>query len=435
MTVTEPEAPVLAPPSARYGWAVVGMLWLICFFNYADRMAVTAIFPLLKKEFGFSKTELGLIGAAFTWVYAAAAPLAGQAGDRWPRKTVILGGLAIWSVITGFTALCSRLMQFVVVRGAEGLGETFYFPASMSLISDYHGHKTRSRAMSLHQTGVYAGTVGGSVLAGWMGQEYGWRSPFVLLAIAGVTLGVLLALFIREPRRNEAERALRGEPAAQGEPVAIPMGRFLAELVRTPTALLLAAAFFGANLVGQIFLTWMPTFLHEKFNLHLALAGFEATFFMQFASMIGATIGGTLADRWRQRRVGGRILVQAMGTFLGAPFIFLCGTTLNPTRLAVALTLFGLCKGLYDANIWASLYDVVPPSRRGAAAGLMNMIAWIGGGLGAFGIGVAADHHITMSVAIASTAVVYLAVALMLVVAATVSMPRDSRQHNEMGGI
>jgi hypothetical protein len=40
-----------------------------------------------------------------------------------------------------------------------------------------------------------------------------------------------------------------------------------------------------------------------------------------------------------------------------------------------------------------------------------------------------------MSVAIASTAVVYLAVALMLVVAATVSMPRDSRQHNEMGGI
>ncbi len=151
-------------PRSWYPWAVVAMLWFICFFNYADRQAIAAILPALEDEFGFTKSQLGLIGAAFMWVYALTAPFAGGVGDRTSRKLLILGGLYVWSIITGFTAACSKLWQFVFVRGAEGLGETFYFPASMSLVSDYHSKRTRSRAMSLHQTSVYAGTIGGADL-------------------------------------------------------------------------------------------------------------------------------------------------------------------------------------------------------------------------------------------------------------------------------
>src|SRR6478735_1709310 len=92
------------PAYGTYPWAVVGMLWFICFFNYADRLAIFSVFPVLEKQYHFTKSELGLIGAAFTWVYALAAPLAGHIGDRYPRKTVILGGLAVWSLITGLTA-------------------------------------------------------------------------------------------------------------------------------------------------------------------------------------------------------------------------------------------------------------------------------------------------------------------------------------------
>ena len=158
-TVAQPPP---APPIARsYKWLVVFMLWFICFFNYADRQALFAVFPLLKEHFGFDKEQLGLIGAAFTWVYALSAPFAGQTADRLPRKGLILGGLIVWSIITGFTAACSRVWHFVLVRGAEGLGETFYFPASMSLVSDYHGKETRSRALGAHQTSVYMGTIAG----------------------------------------------------------------------------------------------------------------------------------------------------------------------------------------------------------------------------------------------------------------------------------
>jgi MFS family permease len=416
----------------HYRWHVVGMLWCICFFNYADRQAIFSIFPVLKEQYGFTTEELGRIAAAFTLVYALTAPFAGQVGDRFSRKTLILGGLYVWSLITGFTALCSKVWQFVLVRGAEGLGETFYFPASMSLISDYHARATRSRAMSLHQTSVYLGTFGGGGLAGWMAQHYGWRSPFVVLAGAGIILGMALAAFLREPQRDQAERTATAAAASPEEAVPLPMGRFLVEWGRTPTAVLLLLAFFGANTVALVFLTWMPSFLRDKFALDLARAGLGATFFIQVASMLGAVAGGIMADRWRARLFGGRMLVQALGALAGAPFIYLCGYTRQLGILVGAMTLFGFSKGLYDSNIWASLYDVIPVSRRGAAVGLMNMVGWLGGALGAYGIGAAVSRGATMSAAIASTAGLYGAVAALLLVAAVVFAERDVKRADSM---
>src|SRR2546421_9354284 len=145
-----------------YKWRVIFMVWFICFFNYADRQTIAAIFPELEREFGFNKEQLGLIGSAFMWVYGACALLAGLLCDRFRRKDLILGGCLFWSFVTMATGWCSKLWQFVTVRGLEGFGETFYFPASMSLASDYHGSRTRSRALAFHQSSVYAGTILGS---------------------------------------------------------------------------------------------------------------------------------------------------------------------------------------------------------------------------------------------------------------------------------
>ena len=236
-------------PNPNYKWAVVGMLWFICFFNYADRVAIASVFPLLEKEFHFDKAQLGAIGGAFMLVYALTAPFAGAVGDKYPRKALIIGGLYVWSLVTGFTSLCSKVWQFVFVRGAEGLGETFYFPASMSLVSDYHAPKTRSRAIGLHSTSVYAGTIFGAWFAGFIGHNYGWRVPFVLLGGAGILLGVVLQLFIREPERNQAELEEGGNKDIVA-PVSVPIGQFLKEFCQTPTAVLLIVAFFGTNLVN-----------------------------------------------------------------------------------------------------------------------------------------------------------------------------------------
>ena len=139
----------------RYKWVVVGLLWCISFFNYADREAIFSLFPLLQKEMHLTPVQLGLLGSGFAWVYGLTAPFAGSIVDRVRRKRTILGGLYAWSTIAILTPVSRTFQQLFGFMAAEGLGETFYYPASMSMISNYHGKQTRSRAMGGHQTSVY----------------------------------------------------------------------------------------------------------------------------------------------------------------------------------------------------------------------------------------------------------------------------------------
>jgi len=282
-------------PSSNYRWYVVAMLWGISFFNYADRQAIFSVFPLLEKEMGLTPVELGLLGSSFAWVYGLSAPFAGAVVDRVRRKAAILAGLHVWSIICMATALSRNFRHLFFFRAAEGLGETFYYPASMSFIGDYHGKATRSRAMGIHQTSVYIGTIAGGFFAGAIGQYYGWRWSFIVFGGLGILLGIVLHRFLIEPRRGAAEI---GDTDGAGPPEALPrlsIREFLKVVWGTPTVLVLMATFMCSNFVAVVLLSWMPKFLYSKFNMGLAVAGLTATIFVQLASMVGAPLGGWLA--------------------------------------------------------------------------------------------------------------------------------------------
>jgi MFS family permease len=395
-----------------YKWWVVAMLWCICFFNYADRQAIFSVFPLLKSEMGLSDVQLGVVGAAFMWVYALGGPLAGLIGDRVNRKALILGGLIFWSLITIATALSRTYWQLVVFRALEGLGETFYFPASMSLLSDYHGRDTRSRAMGIHQSSVYAGTIAGGAVAGFMGQHFGWRSSFFLFGSLGALLGLALLGLLREPVRGQGERDKEGVPP-EALPAAGGLRASLAEVFQSRMVPVLMTVFIGANFVAMVFLTWMPSFLYRKFGMSLTMAGLNGTAYLQIASVLGVVSGGVLADRWVRRFRGGRMMVQALGLFCGVPFLFLTGWTMSVPALILAMIGFGYFKGLYDANIWASLYDVVRIERRATALGLMNSLGWLGGGTAPIAIAIASQRY-GMSACISATSAIYLSLGVLL---------------------
>ena len=407
------------PKAPTYKWWVVTMLWFVCFFNYADRQAIFSVFELLKAEMHLSDVQLGIVGASFMWVYAAVGPSAGLVGDRINRKTLIITGLIFWSLITIATALSTKYSHLVLFRALEGFGEAFYFPASMSMLSSYHGAETRSRAMSIHQSSVYAGTIAGGSVAGLLGQHYGWRSSFYLFGSLGILLGVLLLVLLREPDRLPSSQSI-GSNDTPVESFATRIGASLKEarntvreLFSNPMVRILTLVFIGANFVAMIFLTWMPSFLYRKFNLSLAMAGVSATAYLQIASVLGVLSGGVLADRLARSNRGGRMLTQAIGLTLGVPFIFLAGWTLSVPIVIVALTGFGYFKGLYDANIWASLHDVVRPERRASAVGFMNSLGWIGGGVAPVAIA-AASERFGMSACISANSMIYLLVAILL---------------------
>jgi len=399
-------------PAHLYKWFVVGMLWFVCVFNYADRQAIFSVFPLLKSEMGLSDVELSIVGSSFMWVYAVMGPFAGLLTDKFRRKTLIIGGLVFWSAVTVATALSQNYWHLVVLRAFQGLGEAFFFPASMSLISDYHGKGTRSKAMAINQSGVYAGTIAGGALAGLLAQVYGWRSSFYIFGFLGIALGLVLLALLKEPERGAAD-----EGGAAGHGSLDLSGGFWRSLRGTfshPMSRILMTVFVGANFVAVIFLTWMPSFLNRKFNMSLSMAGLNGTAYLQIASVCGVITGGWLADRLAQQSKSGRMKTQVIGLLAGVPFIFLTGWTMSVPILVLSMAGFGYAKGLYDANIWASLYDVVKPERRGTALGFMNSMAWLGGSLGPVAVAYAAQS-LGMGFAISASSLVYLLVGGMLI--------------------
>jgi MFS family permease len=251
----------------------------------------------------------------------------------------------------------------------------------------------------------------------------GWRIGFYFFGAAGIALALVLYRSLREPVRGAADPLpATSETCPAVKPLSVQ--EIGAALLRKPTALLLLAAFMAANFVAAIFLVWTPTFLVEKFHFQLTMAGFSGSVFINLASALSVPFGGWLADHLAARFAPGRILVQAVGLLVGAVFVFGVGAATSAGLLLVTMSLFGLCKGVYDSNIFASIFDVVEPRARGTTAGLMNTVGWGGGALGPVIVGWLSQHgrHATemenMSEAISLCSGIYVAGALLLFAAA-----------------
>lgn len=370
----------MSSPSSRYRWFVVSLLGAFMILNYAVRWALQSVFPLLEREMGLKGAQEGWLLFAFGAAYGLCSPFAGFLVDRFGRKTVIFGSLCAWSAVCAGTVFATNFGTLLFFRVLEGATEAFYFPAAVSLISEYHDRSTRSRALGIHQAGLYVGIILGSVTTGFVAQFYGWRLCFAVFGIVGLLVGVASYRSLIEPPRKIAERTERDR-----------LWQCLRVLTASPRPPLLVAAFLFSNVVGvAVLLQWMPLFLSDRFSLGLAAT--IATVFAQPASMLGAVLGGWRADRASQRWRMGRMLVQAGALLLAAPFVYVSGRANSTSILICMLVVWGLLKGTYDASIFSSMFDITDPAPRDRIVGMMNMFAWIFASAAGPLAGVWADH-------------------------------------------
>jgi MFS family permease len=357
-------------------------------------------------------------------------PFAGFVVDRIRRKTAVLGGLQVWSIICILSALSRSFFQLLIFRASEGLGEAIYYPAALSMVSDYHGKRTRSRAMGILQTSVYAGTVGGGYWAGAIAQRHGWRAAILVFGGLGCLLGLGLIRLLREPVRGSADREYgAGQPSDPSVSHATPVSLGAIRSVLTIKSLLMLMAVFAcANFVAMVLLAWMPTYLYSRFHLSLGMAAFDAAVYPQVASMAGSVCGGYLADKFAARNRRGRMLVQCAGVMAGAPFVILCGLSGSLMLVNLALICWGFFKGIYDSNIFASAFDVVPAESRGTVSGSMNCVGWLlGGGIAPVLIGALA-LRMSLGNAIALSSMVYCLAGILLVVTMLYFLDEDINQ-------
>lgn len=376
----------------RYAWMVVMLLMPVALLNYLDRQMLAAMkFSVMTDIPGIgSEANWGKILALFKWTYAVLSPIGGYLADRFSRRHMIAGSLMVWSAVTWATGHVTNYDQLLVTRAVMGISEAFYIPAALALIADYHLGATRSRAVGLHQMGIYAGIIIGG-FSGYAADHpgLGWRWMFDVCGLVGVAYALPLYLLLRN----------RAVPATGEEPKrASPLGA-LRELLSNGSFILLVLCFTLPALAGWVVRDWMPAILKAEFGIGQGKAGVSATLYWMLACIVGAVFGGWLADRWTRRTPRGRIYTSSIGMSLIVVSLFGVGYSPRTGLLWVAvlfLIVFGLGWAFFDANNMPILCQITRPHLRATGYGIMNLVSISCGGFADWGFGILRDQKVPL---------------------------------------
>src|SRR5688572_8018773 len=211
----DPAKPLPPPRRALPGAGMaLALLLVINLFNYIDRYILAAVTPYLKEYFFAAddltaKAKIGLLQTAFLVSYMVLAPVFGVLADRFSRWWIIAGGVALWSLASGWSGLATSFGALLVTRIFVGIGEAAYGPAAPTIIADLYPPERRGQMLSIFYLAIPVGSAIGYAFGGSVAEDFGrpngWRWPFYLVTIPGVLLAVW-CLFIRDPR------AIRGAP-------------------------------------------------------------------------------------------------------------------------------------------------------------------------------------------------------------------------------
>jgi MFS family permease len=357
-------------------WIVVFYFWGAFFLAYIGRQSIFSIFPVLRSDLGFTEVQLGLTGTVFLWVYALANPLGGRLSDVWSKKALVLTGILSWNVCTLMIGITQSPSGLLAWRAALAFAQALYFPAAVALISQMHSEYTRSTALSLHGSAQFVGVIFGGWYGGFATEALGWRWMLWILAAAGTAYGLVLYF------RLEAR-----QPSAPTETAAPDDGRPGSSGVFTPTFLALCVSFFAVCAMIWLIYAWLPDIVRGKFNLPLGRAGLVATAYVQVAMILGLVCGAPLGDRLMKQTKRGRLYVMLVGLTVCSPFLHILVRCQTLEGVQVAAVGYGFFKGLFTANFLACVFDIVPKSKRGFAAGFANMVGGVAGGLSAYLVG------------------------------------------------
>jgi MFS family permease len=398
--------------SGRRAWAVVALLWVAYFLNYTDRQVVFAIFPVFRRELGFTEAQLGLVGSVFLWVYGLTSPVAGQIGDWVSKRLLVALSLGLWSAATALTGLSRSPETVLACRALIGVVEGLFMPAAVALVASAHAPETRSRAMGVLSTAQLAGVVMGGSYGGWMAEGGHWRRAFFSLGLAGVLFAGPFAAGLRRLGEGPAEAPREGRPLA------------FAALARVPSYGVLCIVYPTFCFALWLVYSWLPDYFHGRFGLSLGEAGFASTAYAQGATFVGLVAGGAAADRLYRRVPSARFLLVAAGLAAVSPCLFVLARTASFGTAKAAAAGFGFGCGLFIANLFVSSFDVVPAGARASAVGWLNLLGCLVSGCASY-LGGAYRGGAGVPALMSGAAVACLAAALVLAAGTAAFFKRD----------
>jgi len=330
----------------------LAVLFAINLLNFYDRHVPGALTEPVRKEFGLTDAQIGLMGSAFIWVYAFIGIPLGRVADVWSRRKLLAWGVSIWSLMTAASGLAVSFLTLLVPRMGVGVGEAVCAPTAASWIGDLFPADRRARALALFMLGFPIGGALSFFFAGSIADAWGWRWAMVTAA-APALLFVPLLLTLREPARGATE----AQPASGGS---------MWVVLRIPTMwwIILSGALLNFNMYAIA--TFLPAMLQRIHHVSTTSAGFSTGITYLIGGSAGGMLAGWIGDKIVHKRSDGRLLAAAALALLAVPFSYL--GIIQPEgaivfSVAMLTVTFGVLNGYYGL-VYSAMQDIVLPSQR-----------------------------------------------------------------------
>ncbi|WP_431261737.1 MFS transporter [Roseateles chitinivorans] len=348
----------------------------------SDRGLQAVLSPAIQQAFAVSDAAIGAMhGVAGILIASALAVPLARLADRHSRKGMLLTLIAVWTALTGVSAMASSFPLYFAARAALGVSEFAMIPVVYSLIPDLVGERFRVGAnlsfAALMATGASAGFYGGGALLGFaqelggaVGGEAGsgalasWRLAIVVLGAAGIPL-FLAGLLTWDPPRGIARAEAAEERGA------------LSAFVRTHgrDLLLFVGAAGGLAIAVQALTPMIALALGRRYGADLTAIGHALGVILLVTNLSSLPLAGTL-DRVLRRHLGARArpAVMAAGAALSMPCALALSIAGN-ARPALALVAgFLLLTCIANALIPTLLQDLLPPTIRARCFAIYSFV-------------------------------------------------------------
>ncbi len=284
------------------------ILFLINLFNYIDRQVLFAVFPLLAKDLNLNDAQLGLLGSVFMIVYTLTAPIIAYFADKSPRQIWVSVCAVLWSGATAFTGMAKNFYNIAIARSFIGVGEAGFTSVSPSLAAEGFDKDHRARILAILGLALPLGSALGYLLGGLIGQHYGWRMAFYILAIPGFLLAAWAFLYIKDKRQTTQE-----------EKNQIKISNYLKFFKSKSFVYVCLAEAMATFTLGGL-AAWMPTYFHRYYGFSVAEAGTKFGIMIIIAGSIGTLGGGVLADFLNKFTKKAYFYTTLLGYLVALPF-------------------------------------------------------------------------------------------------------------------
>jgi predicted MFS family arabinose efflux permease len=368
-----------------YRLYMAGLLFLVYVVHHLDRNVLLLLQEPIRKEFGLSDSQLGMLsGIGYALPFAMAGIPLGALADRVNRTRLVALLLVIWSGFTAVSGLARSLLGLIAARAAIGAAESGAPPAIMSIFADSFPTRSRPAAMSFFFMGPFVGLLIGLTLGGVAAARFGWRGAFFIASIPGLLIAVLILTTLREPERGASD-LLEASDAAPRVREVIRFAVGDAGVRRTILAMV------AASVVSIGVASWISVLLVRVYGLPLAQAGLITGL---VAGVPGAL--GSIAAGWTCTRFGGRNdqLMRLCGTAVGvaAPVGFLAAWLNDLPLTVLGFALWGFVNTMFIGPGHSAYLNVAAPRIRATlSATVVVACNLVGAGLGPQLIGWTSD--------------------------------------------